>query len=64
MVLQAHKIIDFMVEDDEFKDLTSAEWVCILGHAIFLVGVHKTQEQQEKAREYGNKDGRGESSPL
>ena len=46
VVLAGYKLIDFLSECEETKDLTVAEWISVLGTATFLLG-KETDERLE-----------------
>ena len=42
------KVLQLMSQEEEFKKLPTGEWVVALGCAAFMLGVYKSEEEEQE----------------
>lgn len=47
-LMYADRLIQFIRNDEDMKDLEVGYWISILGTALFYMGVVKSEEKKEK----------------
>jgi len=48
-LMYADRIIKFIQQDEDMKDLEIGYWLSIMGTAIFYMGVLKSEERKERS---------------